>query len=107
MSNPVEGNTRVEGKWKNSLKKKQKIKALFLYYRTEYTCPPYRIEVEFGQSHQNISISKTSENYRYTIGRLLSRYWISIGELNKKLWDVQENQYKEGWFSNESNSKYQ
>ena len=71
----------------------KKIKALFLYYRTDYTCPPYREKVEFGQSHKNISMSKTTENYRYTVGRLLSRYWISIGESDKELSDVRENQY--------------
>ena len=52
-------------------------------------------------------MSKTTENYRYTVGRLLSRYWISIGESDKRLSNVQENQYIERWFSNESNSGYQ
>ena len=40
---------------------------------------------------KNISMSKTTENYRYTIGRLLSRYQISIGESDKELLDVQGN----------------
>ena len=52
-------------------------------------------------------MSKTTENYIYTIGRLLSRYQISIGESDKGLSDVQENQYKERWFLNKSNSGYQ
>ena len=51
-------------------------------------------------------MSKTTENYRYTVSRLLLTYWISIGQSDKKLLDVQENQYQERWFSNESNSGY-
>ena len=49
-------------------------------------------------------MSKTTKNYRSTVDRPLSRYWISIGESDKKLSDVQETQYKERQFSNESNS---
>ena len=52
-------------------------------------------------------MSQTTENYGYTIGRLLSKYWISIGESDKELSDVQENQYNKRWFSIESNKGYQ
>ena len=92
---------------KTPSKRNNKLKHFSYIIELNTPAHPIRIEVEFNQRHENNSTSKTTEIYRYTVGRLLSRYWISIGESDKKLSDVQDNQYKERWFSDVSNSRYQ
>ena len=57
----VQGNNPVQGNWKNYVKNKYKIKALFLHYGTEYTCPHCRGTEELGQRQENISMSSEDE----------------------------------------------